>query len=271
MLLSPALTFLMFTFLPTRYGGSPVLTAQIAFTSLSLISLLTSPLEILASAYSRFTAAMGSFDRIQRYFLLASQHQEEAQHTLAPSRTHKNLGRVRESNYIIEGQDIQLLQISPALKSDALFSLKACNFGVPPSHPALLRDISLTINRESLTVILGPVGCGKTTLLKALMSEVQRTDGEMQVPNVEFAYCQQSPWLTNSSIRENIIGKSSDFDQSWYDKVIGACALETDLLSLPNGDETVVGSKGSALSGGQKQRVVSFTSFPVFSMTADSI
>lgn len=60
----------------------------------------------------------------------------------------------------------------------------------------------------------------------------------------------------NSSIRDNIL-LYSEYKQDWYDEVVIACALEADFQMLPQGDSTIVGSKGMKLSGGQRQRVVS--------------
>lgn len=47
------------------------------------------------------------------------------------------------------------------------------------------------------------------------------------------------------------------FDEAWYTMVIHACALEKDFEQLPDGDQSMVGSRGIALSGGQRQQLVS--------------
>ncbi|KAM0271868.1 hypothetical protein ACHAQH_008953 [Verticillium albo-atrum] len=70
----------------------------------------------------------------------------------------------------------------------------------------------------------------------------------------KIAYCPQSAWLQNATIRENIVFGQA-FDQSFYNRVVHACALEADFALLPQGDLTEIGEKGITLSGGQKQRV----------------
>ena len=68
------------------------------------------------------------------------------------------------------------------------------------------------------------------------------------------AFCAQSPWLLNDSIRNNILFGST-FDAKRYKKVLSACALLPDLSVLEAGDKTEVGEKGTVLSGGQKARI----------------
>lgn len=60
----------------------------------------------------------------------------------------------------------------------------------------------------------------------------------------------------NASVQKNIIG-FSDFDQDLYNKVLYCTDLESDISLFPDGDQTLIGSKGVTLSGGQKQRLVS--------------
>jgi hypothetical protein len=60
----------------------------------------------------------------------------------------------------------------------------------------------------------------------------------------------------NETVQNNILGYNN-FDSDLYKQVVHACDLQKDFSQFPNGDETLVGSKGISLSGGQKQRVVS--------------
>lgn len=107
-----------------------------------------------------------------------------------------------------------------------------------------------------MLIALFSVGSGKSTLLKAILGELEQVSGIRRLdPATKIAYCDQEPWLLDRSIRENIIG-SLYFDAAWYRTVIEACALAQDIAQFPDGDETGVGSQGSALSGGQRARVV---------------
>lgn len=78
--------------------------------------------------------------------------------------------------------------------------------------------------------------------------------GSIQMINSEIAYCDQTPWHMNGTVRDSIIA-FSHVDERWYQKVLQACSLTEDLAQLPKGDLSKIGSKGIVLSGGQSQRV----------------
>lgn len=109
--------------------------------------------------------------------------------------------------------------------------------------------------RGSFTAITGPIGCGKSTLLKGLLTEDIFAKEASQASSDGIAYCSQTPWIHDGSIRDNIIGESG-LDSTWYKDVVRSCELEFDLSRMPEGDATMVGSRGQMLSGGQKQRIV---------------
>ena len=67
-------------------------------------------------------------------------------------------------------------------------------------------------------------------------------------------YVGQNPWLINTTLQDNITF-GYPFIKKRYDKVIKACALQTDINILPNGDMTEIGERGINLSGGQKDRI----------------
>jgi ABC-type multidrug transport system ATPase subunit len=69
-----------------------------------------------------------------------------------------------------------------------------------------------------------------------------------------LAYVPQQAWIQNATLKNNILFQKP-YQESFYNEVLDACALRTDLNILPAGDETEIGEKGINMSGGQKQRV----------------
>lgn len=119
-----------------------------------------------------------------------------------------------------------------------------------------LEKVTCAMHQGDLIVISGPVAAGMSTLLKGFLGETPRATGVTLMSELDVAYCDQTVWLQNTTIRDNIIAYSS-FDEALYSEVIYATALDVDLESWPEGDRTLVGSNGAALSGGQKRRIVS--------------
>lgn len=92
-------------------------------------------------------------------------------------------------------------------------------------------------------------------MLNAIMGETIKFAGTIQITSRRMAFCNQTPWLSNSTLRTNILGVSS-YQVDWYNTVLSACGLSEDVDHFAHGDQTIIGPKGSALSGGQRQRVV---------------
>uniref|UniRef100_A0A7N6ADN7 ATP-binding cassette, sub-family C (CFTR/MRP), member 9 n=1 Tax=Anabas testudineus TaxID=64144 RepID=A0A7N6ADN7_ANATE len=119
-----------------------------------------------------------------------------------------------------------------------------------------------------LTMIVGQVGCGKSSLLLAMLGEMQTIEGRVcwsksdpsSVPyilikNRNFvAYAAQKSWLLNATVEDNITF-GSPFNKQRYKAVIDACSLQPDIDLLPFGDQTEIGERGINLSGGQRQRI----------------
>ena len=100
------------------------------------------------------------------------------------------------------------------------------------------------MEQGSLTLIVGEVGCGKSSLLNALLTEIPRESGQVEVYG-KVAYCAQEPFISHASVRDNILFHAA-FDERRYNATLKACALEADLESLAGGkgDLTEVGEKG---------------------------
>ncbi|XP_071950511.1 ATP-binding cassette sub-family C member 5-like isoform X2 [Antedon mediterranea] len=117
----------------------------------------------------------------------------------------------------------------------------------------ILFDINLTIKKGYVLGICGSVGCGKSSLLSAVLNFPIKQLGKVAVDG-SIAYVSQQPWIINDSLCENILfGKK--MSQEKYEQVLFACSLQQDIDMLPNGDKTEIGERGVNLSGGQKQRI----------------
>lgn len=126
-------------------------------------------------------------------------------------------------------------------------------FSWDKKEQATLKNINISVKKGRLTAIVGPVGCGKTSLISAFLGEMEKIQGSVNVDG-RIAYVPQQAWIQNATLQDNItFGKT--FNKKFYEQVVAACALTSDFAMLPGGDQTEIGEKGINLSGGQKQRV----------------
>ncbi|XP_066145734.1 multidrug resistance-associated protein 1 isoform X1 [Euwallacea fornicatus] len=127
------------------------------------------------------------------------------------------------------------------------------NFSWGGDDDSTLKNVNIRIPHRTLSAVVGPVGSGKSSLICALLGEMDKVSGRVNTYGT-VAYVAQQAWIQNATLKDNILfGKP--FNKSMYDKVIEACALKPDFEMLPGGDQTEIGEKGINLSGGQKQRV----------------
>ncbi|CAG7784814.1 unnamed protein product [Allacma fusca] len=117
----------------------------------------------------------------------------------------------------------------------------------------ILRNISLKVRRGSLVAIVGSVGSGKSSLIHAILGEMNKLSGRVNTKG-SVAYCAQQPWITNATVRDNITF-GQPYHSGKFRKVIETCALKPDLKLLAGAEFTEIGEKGVNLSGGQKQRI----------------
>ncbi|KAL9971579.1 hypothetical protein ACROYT_G017757 [Oculina patagonica] len=116
-----------------------------------------------------------------------------------------------------------------------------------------LKSLCLSADRGDLVFITGRVGCGKSSLLYAILREIPLIEGELSCQG-KVAWVSQQPWLFSGTVRDNILFGET-FDPERYRMALQACDLNKDLQRFPDGDMTVVGEHGIVLSGGQQARV----------------
>ncbi|KAI0629229.1 metal resistance protein YCF1 [Trametes polyzona] len=215
------------SFAVAAYTSNTPLTSDKIFPAISLYMLLQFPLSMFAMVTSNIIEAMVSVKRLSAFFN-SDELQPDVRQTVAKD-------------------DIEL--------GDVVVSIINGEFRWNKDSPSpTLEDINLTVRKGELVGILGRVGAGKTSLLSAIIGEMQRTDGEVKVVG-SISYAPQNPWIMSATIRDNILF-SHRYDEEFYNLVLDACALRPDLALLPNGDMTEVGEKGEHLRiGGQRARV----------------
>ncbi|CAI6088008.1 unnamed protein product [Clonostachys chloroleuca] len=213
--------------------------SALVFTMLSLISLLARPVQDLAFAIPDVGGGIGCLQRIQKYFVARGEIQESESPAPEPESSKAN----------------KLDDLLPQSGTDALITIQDADFTFQDASKPVLHGISLRVPKGSWTILTGPVGSGKSALLRAILGELQQLKGSVRKSNLlPIAFCAQEPWLPNTTLREIVMG-FSEYDSNWYSKVIEACVLSFDIKELARGDQTVIGSGGISLSGGQQQRL----------------
>ena len=135
-----------------------------------------------------------------------------------------------------------------------------------------IENVNFKIERGSFTVITGRIGSGKTTLLRSLLGLLPLQSGEIQWngktvedPAAFFipprsSYTSQVPLLFSESIKDNILMGIPETEVD-LDEAIRLAVMETDILEMDHGLETMIGSKGVKISGGQRQRTAAARMF----------
>ncbi|XP_070609092.1 ATP-binding cassette sub-family C member 2 isoform X2 [Erythrolamprus reginae] len=197
-----------------------ILDAQKAFTSIAVFNILRFPLGMLPLSLSSTVQVKVSIDRLERY--LGSE----------------DLNTSAIWNNSIPACAVKFHEASFAWDQDSDVTIK---------------DITLEIAPGSLVAIMGSVGSGKSSLISAMLGEMENVKGHINIQG-SMAYVPQQAWIQNATLKDNVLF-GSPLDETRYQQVLEACALLPDLQLLPGGDLTEIGEKGINLSGGQKQRI----------------
>uniref|UniRef100_A0A8C3X7S2 Multidrug resistance-associated protein 1 n=1 Tax=Catagonus wagneri TaxID=51154 RepID=A0A8C3X7S2_9CETA len=197
-----------------------ILDAEKAFTSITLFNILRFPLSMLPMLISSMLQASVSVERLEKY---------------------------------LGGDDLDTSAIRHDSNSDKAVQFSEATFTWDHDLEATVRDVNLDIMPGQLVAVVGTVGSGKSSLMSAMLGEMENVHGHITVKGT-VAYVPQQSWIQNGTIKDNILF-GSELDEKKYQKVLEACALLPDLEVLPGGDLAEIGEKGINLSGGQKQRI----------------
>ncbi|TVU07886.1 hypothetical protein EJB05_41261 [Eragrostis curvula] len=210
-------------FTGTAIIGSVPLNASTLFTVLATLRVMAEPVRFLPELLTMMIQYKVSLDRIEK-FLLEDEIKEE---------------------------DVRRI---PSDDSDSRIQVIDGNFSWSATGANLsLRNVNISISGGEKVAVCGPVGSGKSSLLYALLGEIPRVSGLVEVFG-SVAYVSQNSWIQSGTVRDNILfGKP--FYKERYDMAIKACALDKDIENFVHGDLTEIGQRGLNMSGGQKQRI----------------
>jgi len=269
---SPMLVGLI-TFSLFAWGGND-LTPSTAFAALALFNVMRFPLNTLPMIISLIVESSTALNRLQGY--LAADEIDRTYYSNNDPKEVKNpvgveFSRVDPSGDAQKGE----LRISDARFSWAkgvsapkkddkrsnyrkfldivLFNVVAEKEKDLTTYNVILRDIDITISPGQLCIVVGKVGCGKSSFLSAILGELKKETGQVSLTG-KVVYAAQQPWIKNATLKDNILF-GAEFNEQRYQEVLKACALLPDLDVLPGGDQTEIGEKGINLSGGQKARI----------------
>lgn len=246
-----------------KVNNTEALTEGMAFAVLSLFNLQDRPVMSLLHGFEDFQTIYNAFYRIQTYLLSAEREDSRATPLYQQPEALSDESLPKISTTVASGHGVLTKVIDNNSETSdsetSVIRLTEASGGYIP-ETMILEGINLGISGGKVTMIVGPVGSGKSTLLRLLLGELPQVSGSVVSDFSKCAYAPQSPWITWGTVRSNILGMSP-WDAGWYHKVVRACSLDGDFESLPDGDQTKTGIRGSHLSGGQQIRVVSNVSF----------
>ncbi|KAJ8721589.1 hypothetical protein PYW07_002364 [Mythimna separata] len=199
-------------------NDTEVLDSKRAFVALSLFNILRFPMSMLPNVISDVIQTAVSIKRLNKFL-----NSEEL--------------------------DVTAIEHNPDEKDQIVIEKGHFTWGDEP----VIKNLNLRIPRGSLVAVVGGVGSGKTSLLSALLGDMDKVSGRVNIKG-NIAYVSQQAWIQNATLQNNILFDKK-MDRNKYNKILEACALATDLEILPGGDQTEIGEKGINLSGGQKQRI----------------
>uniref|UniRef100_A0A8C5ADF5 ATP-binding cassette, sub-family C (CFTR/MRP), member 9 n=1 Tax=Gadus morhua TaxID=8049 RepID=A0A8C5ADF5_GADMO len=224
-----------------------------AFAALALFHILVTPLFLLSTVVRFAVKALVSVEKLGEFLQsdeIGDDSWRNGDVTVSLDTYKKHPGAVSMSHE----HDTRPIQKSAGCEWNSIFPSLPSN--VPSPSPG------------QLTMIVGQVGCGKSSLLLAMLGEMQILNGRVSWSNdfdsevqsnpiknrYSVAYAAQKSWLLNATVEENITF-GSPFSKQRYKAVIEACSLQPDIDLLPFGDQTEIGERGINLSGGQRQRI----------------
>lgn len=153
-------------------------------------------------------------------------------------------------------------------EDSSFLSLEGVFYSYRGSNTPIVSDLSLTLNPGEVVAITGKSGCGKSTLVKLIMGIDTPDSGVIRafgIPHYHPNYFQvrqrigtvlQDDTLFKGTISDNIIFYSEERDQERMKHCAKLALIDSEIMAMPMGYQTLIGENGGGLSGGQKQRIL---------------
>ncbi len=150
---------------------------------------------------------------------------------------------------------------------EASIEIKDLSFIYPETGVDVLKDINVSIPAGKTLAIVGKTGSGKTTLANLMLRLYEAKDGAIKIGGHSInkmtmkqlrdtiGYVPQDNFLFSTKIKDNIAFSNSSMSQEDIETAAKIAHVHEEILSFPNGYDTLLGEKGINLSGGQKQRI----------------
>ncbi|KAM0245405.1 hypothetical protein ACHAQJ_010576 [Trichoderma viride] len=245
----PFITTILTLFIYTVVENKKLET-KIAFPALAIFAVLRIPLDRMSSMISFILQAHVSVGRIEKFL---------------KERETSRYDQLLRGDSLIIGFNNATFEwpVQGNADTDTRGGIQPAE--MPPTPAFRLSNLQISFYKNGLNVICGPSGSGKSSLLLALLGEMELLRGSVHLPLAQqprgddssvsgAAYCPQEPWIMNHTIRANILF-GLRFQSQRYKMVLDAVALSRDIEEFENGDLAIAGERGNRLSGGQKQRV----------------
>mmetsp|Transcript_42622 Transcript_42622/g.90238 ORF Transcript_42622/g.90238 Transcript_42622/m.90238 type:complete len:1305 (+) Transcript_42622:64-3978(+) len=218
------------------------------WTTVQLLTIVQLPLARLPQGMQNVVSALVSCKRIGLYLA----KQETDQHFLHPDPKPEAIKIENgQFHWMTTPSDAQAEKQEESPKKRR--RNKKPDLDAPVEMGFQFRGVNVAVQQGEFTVVVGTTGSGKSSLLMAMLGEMESTSGTVCV-NGKVGYCAQVPWIMGDTLRNNVLF-SEPMDFTRYVATLEACQLVDDLKTIEGGDFAEIGDRGINLSGGQRARV----------------
>lgn len=178
-----------------------------------------------------------------------------------------NISNTRFFEVMHEEPRVHDLEDARSIKTFEELRFSHITYRYPSDDFDVISDISFDIHAGETVGVVGPTGCGKSTLIRQLLREFNPTSGDIYIDGTPIerfriedirgmvGYVPQTHVLFHRSVDDNILIGNPEATEKMIRRALAVSEFKKDLPALPDGLDTMVAEAGESLSGGQKQRL----------------